>query len=48
MTNRSKSDSCRQLYKQLRILTLPGQYILSLLLFVIKYSEFFSIELGHS
>jgi len=45
MTNRSKCVSCRQLYKQLQILTLPGQYILSLLLFVIKYSEFFPLNL---
>jgi len=44
MTNRSKRDSCRQLYKQLQILTLPGQYILSLLLFVIKYREFFPLN----
>ena len=44
MTNRSKRDSCLQLYKQLQILTLPGQYILSLLMFVIKYSEFFPLN----
>jgi len=44
MTNRSKRDSCRQLYKQLQILTLPGQYILSLLLFVIKSREFFPLN----
>ena len=41
ITNRSKRDSCRQLYKQLQILTFPGQYIFSLLMFVIKYREFF-------
>ena len=44
MTNKSKRDSCRQLYKQLQILTLPGHYILSLLLFVIKYREFFPLD----
>jgi len=44
MTNRAKRDSCRQLYKQLQILTLPGQYILSLLLFMTKYSEFFPLN----
>jgi len=44
MTNRSKRDSCLQLYKQLQILTLTGQCILSLLLFVIKYSEFFPLN----
>ena len=44
MTNRSKRDSCHQLHKQLQILTLLGQYILSLLLFVIKYREFFPLN----
>jgi len=37
ITNRSKCDSCHQSYKQLQILTFPGQYIFSLLMFVIKY-----------
>ena len=41
ITNRSKRDSCRQLYKQLQILTFPGQYTFSLFMFVIKYREFF-------
>jgi len=40
-TNRSKHDSCCQLHKRLQILTFPGQYIFSLLMFVIKYREFF-------
>ena len=31
----------RQLCKQLQILTLPAQYIFSLLMFVIKYRDFF-------
>jgi len=42
--NRSKHDSCHQLYKQLQILTLPGQYILPLLLFVIKNRDFFPLN----
>jgi hypothetical protein len=41
ITNRGKRDSCRQLYKQLQILTLPAQYIFSLLMFVSKYRNFF-------
>ena len=35
-------DSCRKLFIRLKILTLPSQYILSLLLFVIKSKELFS------
>jgi hypothetical protein len=41
LTNKCKHDSCRQLYKQLQILTLPAQYIFSLLMFVIKHMDFF-------
>jgi hypothetical protein len=41
ITNRSKRDSSRQLYKQLQNLTFPGQYIFSLLMFLIKYREIF-------
>jgi hypothetical protein len=37
--NETKRDSCRQLYKQLQILTLTSQYIYSLLIFVNKYRE---------
>jgi len=44
ITNRSKRDSCRQLYKQLQILTFSGQYIFSLYIFVIKYREFFPLN----
>jgi len=44
ITSRSKRDSCHQLYKQFQILTLPGQYILSLLLLVIKYRELFPLN----
>jgi len=40
ITNKCQSDSCRQLYKQLQILTFPVQYIFSLLMFVIKILKF--------
>jgi len=36
ITNKGKSYSCRQLFKTLQILTVPSQYILSLLIFVNK------------
>lgn len=41
ITNKGKRDSCRNLYKQLQILTLPSQYIFSLLLFVAKHRDLF-------
>ena len=41
ITNKSKRDSCRHLFKQLQILTLPSQYILSLLVFVTKNRNLF-------
>jgi hypothetical protein len=41
ITNIGRRDSCRQLFKQLLILTLPSQYIFSLLLFVNKNREMF-------
>ena len=36
ITNKGKCDSCRQLFQTLQILTVPSQYIFSLLVFVIK------------
>jgi hypothetical protein len=42
LTNKSKRDSCRHLFKQLQILTLPSQNIYSLLVFVIKNIDLFS------
>jgi hypothetical protein len=36
ITNAGRRDSCRELYKNLKILTLPSQYIFSLLVFVNK------------
>jgi hypothetical protein len=41
ITNIGRRNSCRQLFKQLQILTLPSQYVFSLLLFVNKIREMF-------
>jgi hypothetical protein len=41
ITNKSKHDSCRHLYKQLQILTVPSQYIFPLLVFVAKNRDLF-------
>ena len=45
ITNRSKRDSCGLIFKQLQILTLPGQYVYSLLMFVNKSRECFYLIL---
>jgi len=41
ITNKGKRDSCQNLYKQLQILTLPSQYIFSLLIFVANHRDLF-------
>ena len=41
ITNKGKRDSCQQLFKTLQILTVPSQYIYSLLIFVIKNRRLF-------
>jgi len=41
ITNSSSRDTCWQLFKHLQILSLPSQYIFSLLVFVIKNRDFF-------
>jgi hypothetical protein len=41
ITNTGRHDSCCQLYKQLQILSLPSQYIFSLLIFVNKNRDLF-------
>jgi hypothetical protein len=41
ITNTGRRDSCHQLYKQLQILSIPSQYIFSLLLFVNKNKGLF-------
>jgi hypothetical protein len=42
ITNSNRFHTCRPLFKQLRILPLPSQYIVSILLFVIKPKNYFS------
>ena len=41
ISNSGKYDSCRQLFNQLQILTLPSQYMFSLLVFVAKNRHLF-------
>ena len=41
LANKGKRDSCRNLYKQLQILTLSSQYIFSLLIFVVRHRDLF-------
>ena len=41
LANKGKREPCRDLYKQLQILTLLSQYIFSLLVFVVKHRNLF-------
>ena len=41
ITKTGSRDSCHQLFKQLQILSLPSQYIFSLLVFVTKHKGLF-------
>jgi hypothetical protein len=41
ITGSSNRDSCRNLFKQLRVLPLTPQYVLSILLFVVKNKDHF-------
>jgi hypothetical protein len=41
MTNLGPRDSCRNIFKELKILPLQSQYLFSLLLFVVKNKEIF-------
>ena len=41
LTNNSRQVSCRPLFKQLKILTLPSQYIYSILIFAAKNRKLF-------
>jgi hypothetical protein len=41
---KNKRESCRPLYNQLQILTLPSQYIFSLLMFVVKNKDLFFLN----
>ena len=45
LANKGKSEPCRALYRQLQILTLPSQYIFSLLVFVVKHRNLFCVQL---
>jgi len=42
MNHKSKRDSCRDLFKQWKILTFSSQYIFSLLLFVVGHKDLFT------
>ena len=44
ITNKSKRESCRLLCNQLQILTLPSQYIFSLLIFFVKNKDLFLLN----
>jgi hypothetical protein len=44
ITNSRSKDSCRELFKKLKILLLKSQYIFSLLLFVVKNREQFKFN----
>jgi hypothetical protein len=44
LNNITKRDSCRHLFKQLQILTLPSKYIYSLLIFVVNKRDLFSLN----
>jgi hypothetical protein len=44
ITNLRKRDSCHELFKKLQILTLQSQYILSLLVFVVKNRSHFILN----
>jgi hypothetical protein len=44
LTNSISRDSCRELFKKLKILPLKSQYIFSLLLFVVKNREQFKFN----
>jgi len=44
ITNSNRYDTCRPLFKQLRILPLPSQYIFSILLFVITNKKLFQLN----
>jgi hypothetical protein len=44
ITNSSNKDSCRDLFKKLNILPLQSQYLLTLLMFVVKNKELFKMN----
>ena len=44
ITNPSRYDTCRPLFKRLRILPLPSQYIFSILIFVVTNKKLFQLN----
>ena len=44
ITSKSNRDSCRQVFNQYQILTLPAQYIFSLAMFVVKHIDNFPLN----
>ena len=44
ITNSNRYDTCRPLFKQLRILPLPSQYIFSILIFVVTNKKLFQLN----
>jgi hypothetical protein len=44
ITSKSNRDSCRQVFNQYQILTLPAQYIFSLAMFVAKHIDKFPLN----
>jgi hypothetical protein len=44
ITNSNKNASCRDLFKKLKILPLQSQYIYSILLFIVKHKDNFSLN----
>ena len=42
ITNSKRTDSCRQLFKNLKIMTMYSQYIYSLMLFTVKNNHLFT------
>jgi len=47
MTGYGYRESCREFFKELKILTLSSQYIFSLLLFVVNNTDYFVSDSVH-
>ena len=44
ITNKPRRESCRHLFKQLKIMTLPSQYIFSVLMFIAENRNLFTFN----